>query len=163
MTDESKRAGRSRLIGLVVVVVLTIVPAAYVVVRNAGKISSGRVPVTLRPPPPDTLMKHLRFSVRSKLQRLESRFERIRGTIAAPTLAQESLIAACTVSFAATHEALAALDTATARESRERIADTLRVRFAGVKPLVAAFAATRGVADIDDDSLDIELKKVLGN
>jgi len=164
MDEQPCRSSRRRSVLLaVVVLVATVAPAIYVVVRNAARVSAGPVPSALRPVAADTTMRALRNSIGSKLRRLEARFDRARRALTAPTQGQESLASLAATSLSATREALAALDTCTTRRSREVIADTVRSRYAAAKAAVRAYGASHGRAELDGDSLDEELHKALGD
>jgi hypothetical protein len=164
MNEQPRRSSpRQSVILAVAVLVITVVPAIYVVVRNATRISTGPVPNALKPVAADTTMRALKNSIGSKLRRLEARFDRARRALTAPTQAQESLASLAAISLAATREALAALDTCTTRRTREVVADSVRTRYAAAKEAVRAYGASHGRTELDSDSLDEELHKAIGD
>lgn len=92
MNHNGYSRGRAALFLLVgLLLVMTVVAAAVIIVRNAPRIEPVQPPVHLRPQPPDIGLRRFRRSTRTRLRNAESRYERYRQQVATPTPEQESL------------------------------------------------------------------------
>ncbi len=163
---EEKRTSRVRRIGVIAIVVLCLAAlgvAVYVVVRGTKRMAPVEVPKHLVPAAPDTSLVRFRRGTRNRLKKLERRFARFRDTIVEFTPEQESLVCFIDSGFVAIRADLAIIDTLSQSASRVEFAREIKQDYIDLKKSVYRFSRSyiESVPELDPDSLDQELQKVL--
>ncbi len=164
-TPEPGRPGSNRgaaVLG-VVLAALALAAALFVVARNLRKVKPEPLPPSLVKAPPDTGLVAFRASTRRKTRNLSARCESKRKQLAGRmTPAQDSQSRACDSAIVEVLSRVAALDTVS-RANRRAGADSLRAAYDRAKLVVRVFTRSATQSDlIDDDSLDLEIRKFLG-
>jgi len=166
---EAERPRRSPVLtaAVLVVAVAALAGALYVVARNLKKVSV--VPASVdtlaipRPLPPDTAFVVFRAGMRRKVRTLEIRCRLARKQLKdGLTPQQDSLSRECDSALALILAHVAAFDSVK-REGRKAAAADLKAEYARARAKVNVFARSgRHVGEVSDDSLDMELKKLIG-
>lgn len=165
-SPEPQTPGPNRLVYVVglILVALALTAALYVVLKSLHRVETGPVPPALRAVPPDTGYVIFRASVRRKARVLSTRCratrKRLQGKL---TPEQDSLATECDSAIARVLARVAAFDSVE-RGARRQEADSIRRWYERAKLEVRAFTRSGSTkAELDDDSLDRELKKLLGD
>jgi hypothetical protein len=160
--EEPKRNPAAlAVVGVLAVVALA--AALYVTVRSLRRVQTSPVPIALRTAPPDTGLVVFRASMRRKVRTLETRCKLKRKRLKnGLNPQQDSLSRECDSAIALILIHVTALDSVK-REDRKMAAGSLRAEYARVKGKVNAFTRSGlGRGEVSDDSLDAELKKLIG-
>jgi hypothetical protein len=145
----------------IAVVAAAVGAALFVVVRNAKKVDLGNVPPALQPVAPDTAMRGFRNNMARKIKNLRARCKTFRLKAGKLTPEQDSLSRLCDSGIASLRSELKSMDTCRTKLSRKLASDSLKVRYDMVHVNVRAFSKSGSEQDIEPDSLDEELKKLL--
>jgi hypothetical protein len=150
---------------VVAVVVVTLLGVAgFVIVTNARQVTTGPVPDAIVPRQRDTSYAGLHRLLAYKLGVLRRRYVPRRDSLSTRTPLQETLIRSCDSSIAATQVLLAAMDTVRTGRGRKAAGAEVRHSYEAAREVVARFMATvRFSESLDEDSLDQEMKKLIGD
>jgi hypothetical protein len=159
--EQPKPAGKAGRYVAIAVVLAALVPAGYLVLRNAGKVGTGPVPGYLKPVAPDTGLRRFRFSYGIRLRRLEAKYRRHTSGSDTLNAHQDSLAAGCSSAIAHTRTVLGSMDSCRTDRSLKVLADSVRLWYDSSRSVVKAFIRALNKPELDDDSLDAELKSVL--
>jgi hypothetical protein len=156
------RTGRPVVVAGIVLAALALTVALFVIVRSLGQVVPEPVPTSLKPPPPDTGLVLFRANIRRKVMNLSARCRSKRRQFGDRiTPAQDSLARGCDSAIAAVLAAVAALDTVR-RDARKAASDGVLAEYNSAKLRVRAFTRSGlGSDSIDEDSLDMEIKKLI--
>jgi hypothetical protein len=164
---EKQSATRSRMgagaVITVCVVAAAVAAAVFVVVKNARKVSTGPVPVALQPAAADTGFAAFRAGLWHKVKALDKRCtgkeQLLQGKL---TPVEDSLLKLSRAGIKSLFAGLARLDSVP-EPGRKPAQDSLKAEYETVKANVNAFArlGKRG-SDINEDSLDAEVRKLIG-
>jgi hypothetical protein len=159
---ERPRRNPAALVVVGVLAALALVAALYVVVRSLRRVKTEPLPVALRPAPPDTALVMFRANMRRKLRTQAMRCKTRRWQLRAGlTPQQESLGSECDSAIALILRHVAALDSVK-REGQKAAAASLRAEYARLREKMTAFThSPPGAGEESDDSLDLELKKLI--
>jgi hypothetical protein len=146
---------------------LALAAAGAVVVSNAGKIARPRPDVTLEKPTADAEWRSFRSSMTRRLGSVQTRITVVRRRLAAQgssNSAAESILALSTTMLDSLGRSVAALDTVTRSEHRRVARADVRARYEALRELIKRARSAAGYDEtIDEDSLDRELKDLLGD
>jgi hypothetical protein len=148
---------------LLVVMAAAAAAALYIVVKSLRNVDPGPLPESLKTAPPDTALVNFRASMARKTRALATRCrltrKRWQGKL---TPEQDSLGRDCDIAIEALRSHVEALKLVK-REDRKSASDSLRAEYSRAKASVNKFTrSVLKVGDVPDDSLDAELKKLMG-
>ena len=159
---EKPRRSRGPAVVISVLAAAALFAALYVVVRSLRRVNPEPLPVALKTAPPDTGFVLFRANLRRKARTLEIRCRttrKQRKDEMSPQ--QDSLGRECDSTIALFRSHIAAFDSVK-REDRKAAADSLKAEYARAKAEVNAFTRfDRGAGSVSEDSLDLELKKLI--
>jgi len=136
--------------------------ALLVVATSLRKVKPEPLPPALKTAPPDTALAVFRANTRRKVRNLSARCESKRKQMGSRmTSVQDSVGRECDSAIASVLGRIAALDTVS-RENRRAAADSVKAEYERAKLKVRVFTRTGRRSDlIDEDSLDLEIKKLI--
>jgi hypothetical protein len=142
---------------------LALAAALFVVAENLRKVKPEPLPPALKTAPPDTGLVAFRAGIRRKTRNLSARCDSKRRQLAGRmTPAQDSLNRRCDSAIAEVLRRVADLDTL-GRANRRAGADSARAAYDRAKLAVRVFTRSGRRSDlVDDDSLDLEIRKFTG-
>jgi hypothetical protein len=153
----------TRYIVTLCVVAAAVAGAVFVVLKNARKVSTGPVPEALQPVRADTGFAAFRAGLWRKVKVLDRRCkgkeQLLQGKL---TPVEDSLLSLSRAGIKSLFVGLARLDSVPG-PGRKVAQDSLRAEYELVKSNVNAFARSGKVGpDISDDSLDAEVRRLVG-
>lgn len=156
------QTGRAAAVVGLVVAAAALVVALFVVARSLRKVKPEPLPPALKTAPPDTALVFFRANTRRKVRNLSARCESKRKQMGSRiTPAQDSVGRECDSTIASVLDRIAVLDTVS-RENRRAVADSVKAEYERAKLKVRVFARMGRRSDfIDEDSLDLEIKKLI--
>jgi hypothetical protein len=160
--DEGReRKPANRLVILLVVLVGVLLPGGYLVVRNIGKVSTGPVPVSLRQADEKAALAGSAWRLRRKLRNSRLRLGRHEKAAGKLTADQSVLAAAAESSLTRVAGVVPVLDTVTDLKRKRWLLDSANVLYDSAGDAVRAFTRSLGRPDLEADSIDEDLQKVL--
>ncbi|MGQ9708683.1 MAG: hypothetical protein ACUVUR_07425 [bacterium] len=151
------------MIPLVIVLLLVLIGAVVVVVKNAGRVQVGPAPVVFGPIPTDTTMARQRSQLQKGIERLERRLTEYRRKVDRLAVHQDSLFQLCTSGLARLWNEFAELENVdNYAERKERFAKT-REDYVRLREVVTDFVRSIDsmVSKARIDSLDEEFKRLI--
>ncbi|MFO7651991.1 MAG: hypothetical protein R6X13_11705 [bacterium] len=149
------------------VALLALAAAGAVVVSNAGKIDRPRPDITLDKPSADAEWRGFRSSMTRRLASAQTRVSVVRRRLAAQgstNPAAESLLVLSAAMLDSLGRGVGALDTVTRPDHRRAVRAEVRARYEVLRELIKRARSAAGYDEaIDEDSLDRELKDLIGD
>jgi len=138
-----------------------LVAAVVVVVRSAKDVRPGPVPVTLAPPRADTLGLKLRHNLKTRLATQGRRLAKYRPLAQRAGAEQESLAIECEILLAGLAQRAARFDSLPGFRARRNLYDSLMLGLEELRGRVRVLVRSVGSVTAEDDSLDVELRRLL--
>jgi hypothetical protein len=166
--DKQPGSGRAAPIALAALVLAAaLAVAGFVIVSNARRISNPKPDVTLGDLDADTKWRLFRGSFTRRLARVGLRIRTVRARLAEAPAAipeVESLLVAADSALARLGRASSALDTVLTPEGRAAARSGLRLPYDSLRGIVKQAGLLAGSQDwLDEDSLDVELKRLISD
>ena len=161
---EARRPRKARAAAVtgIVLAAAAVAVALFVVATTLRKVKPEPLPRSLQTAPPDTALVVFRASSRRKARYLSARIESKRRQMGSRmTPAQDSVGRECDSAIASVLGRIAMLDTVS-RENRRAVADSVKAGYDRAKLRVRVFTRMGRRSDsIDEDSLDLEIKRLI--
>jgi hypothetical protein len=158
---REKRGGSALFVALVVAAAF-LVPAGILVVRSIGRVKSGPLPPALSPVNEDSALVGGVRRLGYRLYQMDKRLDAQHARAGRLTAEQAALFAAAESGMGSVRAVLAVLETLTDQTRRRHLLDSGTRLYDSARADARRFAATLGQPESEAESLDEELKQVLG-